>query len=64
MKFSSQVRRVFLFRHISNLADLLYEPLNLDSGPIWAALHLDYPHHSFDRIGLYFGKPSALSSCL
>jgi glycosylphosphatidylinositol transamidase len=38
----------------SRATDLQYEPLKLNSGPIWVALHLDYPHHSFDRIGLFF----------
>ncbi|KAG0666333.1 Glycosyl phosphatidyl inositol protein transamidase complex subunit [Rhodotorula mucilaginosa] len=28
--------------------------LPLTTGPIWAAINLDYPHHSFSHIGLYF----------
>ncbi|GAA5880792.1 hypothetical protein JCM3774_005751 [Rhodotorula dairenensis] len=28
--------------------------LPLTTGPIWAAVNLDYPHHSFSHVGLYF----------
>ncbi|GAA5827560.1 hypothetical protein JCM11251_001733 [Rhodosporidiobolus azoricus] len=28
--------------------------LKLTTGPIWAALSLDYPHHSFSHIGIYY----------
>jgi glycosylphosphatidylinositol transamidase len=37
------------------LADLEAEPLKLTTGSIWASLGLDYPHHSFSHIGLYYG---------
>ncbi|GJN93973.1 hypothetical protein Rhopal_007036-T1 [Rhodotorula paludigena] len=30
------------------------EPLKLTTGPIWAALNLDYPHHSFSHAGIYY----------
>ncbi|GAA5866477.1 hypothetical protein JCM8547_000637 [Rhodosporidiobolus lusitaniae] len=30
------------------------EPLKLTSGQIWASLGLDYPHHSFSNIGIYY----------
>ncbi|KAM0785986.1 hypothetical protein ACM66B_006804 [Microbotryomycetes sp. NB124-2] len=35
----------------SNLAE---EPLSLSTGGIWAALNLDYPHHSFSHVGLFY----------
>ncbi|GAA6063599.1 hypothetical protein JCM10212_000993 [Sporobolomyces blumeae] len=28
--------------------------LPLTTGPIWAALNLDYPHHSFSHIGIFY----------
>ena len=28
----------------------------MTTGPIWSALNLDYPHHSFSHIGMYFGQ--------
>lgn len=37
-------------------SDLHADPLPLTTGPIWAAVNLDYPHHSFSHIGLYFGE--------
>ncbi|GAA5820224.1 hypothetical protein JCM3770_006066 [Rhodotorula araucariae] len=30
------------------------EKLRLTTGAIWAALNLDYPHHSFSHIGIYY----------
>jgi hypothetical protein len=44
------------------LADLEAQPLKLTTGSIWASLGLDYPHHSFSHIGVYYGQPSALLS--
>lgn len=35
--------------------DLSADELRLATGPIWAALNVDYPHHSFEGIGLFFG---------
>ena len=40
------------------VADLGAEELSLATGPIWAALNLDYPHHSFSQVGMYFGQSS------
>lgn len=31
-------------------------PLPVGGGSIWSAITLDYPHHSFSHIGLYYGK--------
>lgn len=33
--------------------------LNLTTGAIWAALNVDYPHHSFKNIGFYFSERSS-----
>ncbi|BGP43392.1 Glycosyl phosphatidyl inositol protein transamidase complex subunit [Rhodotorula kratochvilovae] len=35
-------------------SNLRAEPLRLTTGAIWAALNLDYPHHSFSHIGIYY----------
>ncbi|BGO95445.1 hypothetical protein NBRC10512_001413 [Rhodotorula toruloides] len=35
-------------------SNLVAEPLKLTTGPIWAALNLDYPHHSFSHIGIHY----------
>ncbi|BGP27529.1 Glycosyl phosphatidyl inositol protein transamidase complex subunit [Rhodotorula toruloides] len=35
-------------------SNLVAEPLKLTTGPIWAALNLDYPHHSFSHVGIYY----------
>ncbi|KAK4053579.1 Glycosyl phosphatidyl inositol protein transamidase complex subunit [Microbotryomycetes sp. JL221] len=40
--------------HGYNQANLIAEPLQLSTGGIWAALNLDYPHHSFSHVGLYY----------
>ncbi|BGP20023.1 Glycosyl phosphatidyl inositol protein transamidase complex subunit [Rhodosporidiobolus nylandii] len=37
-------------------SNLQAEPLKLTTGPIWAALNLDYPHHSFSHVGIYYGE--------
>ena len=34
------------------------EPLSLTTGPIWAALNLDYAYHSFSHIGLFYEGPN------
>ena len=44
-----------LLSSYSSAPDLRTERLPLTTGPIWAAINLDYPHHSFSHIGLYFG---------
>ncbi|GAA6039388.1 hypothetical protein JCM8097_002829 [Rhodosporidiobolus ruineniae] len=40
--------------HSYGQSNLKAEPLQLTTGPIWAALNLDYPHHSFSHIGIYY----------
>ncbi|GAA6021521.1 hypothetical protein JCM10207_005789 [Rhodosporidiobolus poonsookiae] len=35
-------------------SNLHAEPLKLTTGPIWAAVNLDYPHHSFSNVGIYY----------
>ncbi|GAA5930593.1 GPI-anchor transamidase subunit GAA1 [Sporobolomyces koalae] len=35
-------------------SNLNAEQLSLTTGPIWAALNLDYPHHSFDQVGIHY----------
>lgn len=44
-------------------SDLVAEPLELTTGPIWAALNLDYPHHSFSHIGIHYGESKTLALC-
>lgn len=39
----------------SFITDLEAQRLSLRSGVIWAALNVDYSHHSFSHIGLFFG---------
>lgn len=43
------------------LADLRAEELALTTGAVWAALNLDYPHHSFSHIGMFYGASLSLS---
>ncbi|GAA5936961.1 hypothetical protein JCM1841_003932 [Sporobolomyces salmonicolor] len=40
--------------HAFGQSNLRTDPLTLTTGPIWAALNLDYPHHSFSHIGLFY----------
>ncbi|GAA5989951.1 hypothetical protein JCM10908_002393 [Rhodotorula pacifica] len=40
--------------HGNGQSNLHTNRLPLTTGPIWAAINLDYPHHSFSHIGLYF----------
>ncbi|BGP58138.1 Glycosyl phosphatidyl inositol protein transamidase complex subunit [Rhodotorula sphaerocarpa] len=40
--------------HGNGQSNLMSSALPLTTGPIWAAVDLDYPHHSFSHIGLYF----------
>ncbi|BGP03344.1 GPI transamidase component GAA1 [Rhodotorula toruloides] len=40
--------------HDYGQSNLVTEPLKLTTGPIWAALNLDYPHHSFSHIGIHY----------
>ncbi|GAA5912350.1 hypothetical protein JCM6882_002568 [Rhodosporidiobolus microsporus] len=35
-------------------SNLQAEPLKRTTGPIWAALNLDYPHHSFSHVGIFY----------
>lgn len=39
-------------------ADLNAQPLPISTGPIWAALHIDYPNHSFSHAGLFYRECS------
>lgn len=41
-------------------ADLEAEPLRLTTGSIWASLGIDYPHHSFSHIGLFYGESPSI----
>lgn len=34
------------------------DPLTLTTGPIWAALNLDYAYHSFSHVGLFYSGPN------
>ncbi|GAA5895626.1 hypothetical protein JCM5296_003765 [Sporobolomyces johnsonii] len=40
--------------HAFGQSNLRADPLTLTTGPIWAALNLDYPHHSFSHVGLFY----------
>lgn len=44
---------LILFRVFS---DLKTDRLKIRTGPIWAALNIDYPYHSFSHIGIHYGK--------
>lgn len=35
--------------------DLVAESLAQTTGSIWIALNVDYPHHSFSAVGIYYG---------
>ncbi|GAA5985963.1 hypothetical protein JCM5350_007822 [Sporobolomyces pararoseus] len=41
--------------HGYSQSNLEAERLSLTTGPIWAALNLDYPHHSFSEVGIHYG---------
>ncbi|KAK4700672.1 GPI-anchor transamidase subunit GAA1, partial [Phenoliferia sp. Uapishka_3] len=40
--------------HGSEQSNFEAQRLPISSGPIWAALNIDYPHHSFSHAGLFF----------
>ncbi|SCZ94130.1 BZ3500_MvSof-1268-A1-R1_Chr12-2g03707 [Microbotryum saponariae] len=40
--------------HGNQQSNIRAEPLSLTTGPIWAALNLDYPYHSFSHLGLFY----------
>ncbi|GAA6018826.1 hypothetical protein JCM11491_006877 [Sporobolomyces phaffii] len=40
--------------HGYSQSNLDAERLSLTTGPIWAALNLDYPHHSFSQVGIHY----------
>ncbi|GAA5911383.1 GPI-anchor transamidase subunit GAA1 [Sporobolomyces salmoneus] len=40
--------------HGYSQSNLKAERLSLTTGPIWAALNLDYPHHSFSEVGIHY----------
>lgn len=54
--------QAFVAAYHNDMTDskLYAEPLQNQPGPIWAALTLDYPHHSFDALGIYHETANGL----
>ncbi|SCV72987.1 BQ2448_6912 [Microbotryum intermedium] len=40
--------------HGNQQSNIRAAPLSRTTGPIWAALNLDYPYHSFSHLGLFY----------
>lgn len=50
---------LFEFGLTERRIDLVADALTLTTGPIWAAVNIDYPYHSFSHVGMFYQGSNA-----
>ena len=48
--------------YLDGLDEFMREYYDLFNGVIWTALNIDYPGHSFEHIGLFYGELTLCSA--